>query len=369
MTAQDDILGAQGDSWLRQGGSWTARGDARSHKATRDSRKATIFSLGSCNTRSMSPAPPCVDRAFFLGLAPVLLALLIPILLAGCAAAGPPARLADAVPPQRAWAAACNDNDSWDRPGPPFRIYGNTYYVGTCGITALLVVGGRGHTLIDSGTDKGAAIVLDNIRTLGFDPADVDTLLMSHEHFAHVGGMARVQAATGAEIVTASAAAAVLRTGKPGPADPQAASGHPTFPPVTGSIRELGDDRPLAFSGTDFRPIFTPGHTPGALSWAWRACEGSECKTIVYVDSLNPISADGYRFSDNPALVAAFRKGIAAVAGIECDIVIAPHPVAVQWRDRLLGTRPLIDRNGCRAFAATVTDRLDKRLATEAKGG
>ena len=109
-------------------------------------------------------------------------------LVAGCATARP-APLADAGAGQRAWAAACEDFDEWDKPGPPFRIYGRTYYVGTCGISALLIVGPDGHTVIDSGTDEGAKAVLANIRALGFDPRDVKTLLTSHEHFDHVGGI------------------------------------------------------------------------------------------------------------------------------------------------------------------------------------
>ena len=295
----------------------------------------------------------------------------IAVLLASCSTAAPPPApsLTDAQDGQKAWAAACADFDEWDKSGPPFRIYGNTYYVGTCGISTLLIAGASGHTVIDSGTDKGAAIVLANIRKLGFDPSDVGTLLMSHEHFDHVGGMARLQAATKATVVTTPAAAIVLRSGRPGADDPQAASGHPDFPSVTGAIEEMSDARPRKFAATEFRPIFTPGHTPGAMSWAWRACEGRECKTIVYVDSLNPISADGYRFSDHPGLVAAFRQGVAAIAASDCDIVIAPHPAAVQLRDRLLGNRQLIDREGCRAFAATVAERLDARLAKEADGG
>lgn len=294
-------------------------------------------------------------------------------LLAGCATTPVPAPLAEAASGQRAWAAACKDGDGWDKPGPPFRVYGQTYYVGTCGITALLVTSPQGHTLIDSGTDKGAEIVLANIRALGIEPRDVSTILMSHEHFDHVGGMARIQAATGAAIVATTEAAAVLRTGRPGKGDPQAASGHPPFPPVTGALLELAPGKWVRV-GTSvgrqgFMPIATPGHTPGAMSWQWENCEGSDCKTIVYVDSLNPISSDGYRFSDHPELVAGMRAGIARIAAADCDIVIAPHPGAVQLRERLLGNRPLIDREGCRAFAATATTRLDKRLATEAAGG
>jgi metallo-beta-lactamase class B len=298
----------------------------------------------------------------------VRLSALCLLMLAGCATTQV-AQLPDAAPGQRAWAAACADNDSWDKPGPPFRIHGETYYVGTCGITALLVSRPSGLTLIDTGTDKGAEIVLANIRALGFEPTDVKTILMSHEHFDHVGGIAKIQAATGARIVTTAEAAKVLRSGVTDPADPQAQSGHPPFPPVTGPIVSLdGPDGALS-AGSTFRSISTPGHTLGATSWSWQECEHAVCKTIVYVDSLNPISADGYRFSSHPDLVAGMRRGIAAIAAADCDIVIAPHPGAVRLRDRLLGKRALIDREGCRAFAATATERLDKRLATEAAGG
>ena len=354
--AQADTSRAQADTLRTQADTWATQADVKSRKLTRDSHKPTVFSLGPCNTRSMSyTARP-------------RLALLAPLLLAACATTAP-TQIADAGPGQEAWVTACADNDGWDKPGPPFRLHGQTYYVGTCGITSLLVTSPKGHTLIDSGTDKGAEVVLANIRALGFDPKDVKTILMSHEHFDHVGGMARLQAATGATILATAPAAAVLRTGKPGAGDPQANSGHPAFPPIAGKLVVFDGERPQPISDRRFQPMLTPGHTPGATSWAWRECEGEACRQIVYVDSLNPISADGYRFSDHPALVTGMRAGVAKVAASECDIVIAPHPGAVALRKRLNGERPLVDREGCRAFAATVTERLDKRLATEAKGG
>jgi metallo-beta-lactamase class B len=297
-----------------------------------------------------------------------ILALAALALVGACTTPKSP-RLADAAPAQRAWTAACSDADDWNKPGPPFRVFGNTYYVGTCGITSLLIVGDKGMTVIDSGTDKGAQIVLRNIRALGFDPADVTALLMTHEHFDHVGGMARLQAATGAPVYTTAAAARVLRSGATDPADPQAQSGHPPFPPVTGRIVVIdAASAPGPIEGK-LAPISTPGHTLGALSWTWRECEDAVCRTLVYADSLNPISADGYRFSSHPDLVKAFRKGIAAVGGAPCDILIAPHPVAAGWRDRLVGVKPLVEAAGCRAYAGVASQRLDKRLAEEAGGG
>jgi metallo-beta-lactamase class B len=242
--------------------------------------------------------------------------------------------------------------------------------VGTCGISSLLVAGGDGHVLIDSGTDAGAEAVLANIRALGFDPRDVNTILMSHEHFDHVGGMDRLQKATRATIVATPAAAAVLRSGRPSPDDPQAGSEHPPFAPVAGPIAALESFGPVRFGGGAFMAIATPGHTFGATSWSWRACEaGNRCATIVYADSMNPISDDSYRFSDHPALVAAFRKGIASVAAADCDIVLAPHPGAVDLRKRLSGEKPLVDPGGCKAYADGVARRLDARLAKERNGG
>ena len=53
--------------------------------------------------------------------------------------------------PQSAFLEKCEDWDKWDKPAPPFELLGDTWYVGTCGISALLVIGGGEHILIDSG--------------------------------------------------------------------------------------------------------------------------------------------------------------------------------------------------------------------------
>ena len=44
----------------------------------------------------------------------------------------------------------CDDWDDWNKPSPPFRIFGNSYYVGTCGISAILVTSDEDHILIDA---------------------------------------------------------------------------------------------------------------------------------------------------------------------------------------------------------------------------
>jgi metallo-beta-lactamase class B len=90
------------------------------------------------------------------------------------------------------------------------------------------------------------------------------------------------------------------------------------------------------------------------------------CRTIVYADSLHPISNDKYRFSDHPATVAAFRASIAKIAASPCEILLTPHPSASGMPDRLALGRPLLDADACKAYAAARSKDLDDRLAKEA---
>lgn len=262
-----------------------------------------------------------------------------------------------------AWAAACKDFDDWDKPAPPVRIHGNSYLVGTCGIASILITGQDGHVLIDSGTEAGAEVVLDNIRRLGFRPRDVRILLHSHEHIDHVGGIARLQQATGAKLYASPTAARVFATGAATADDPQAGM----HPPIRSAnvAKIVANGEQVRLGGIMLTAIATPGHTPGALSWRWVGCDGGVCRTMVFADSMSPISRDDYRFSDHPAYVAAYRTGIARIADSPCEILLTPHPSASDMRTRMLGDKPWQDDTGCKAYAQSIAKRLDERLAKE----
>lgn len=287
----------------------------------------------------------------------------LPVALIG--ASPPLVRPAETPSPPTAaqWAKECEDQDEWDKPGPPFRIHGNTWYVGTCGISAILVTSPDGHALIDSGTAKGAELVRANVARLGFWIGDVKGLLMSHEHFDHVGGMSLLQEWSGAALITSEAAASVMRSGKAAPADPQ--FGDLPDMPALGKVFATNEKGTVIVAGTAFKPVPTPGHTPGGMSWTWESCEAGDCKTIVYADSLSPVSVAGYRFSDHPEAVTEFRYSIYRLAELDCDIIITPHPGASALRARILGPG-LIDSDGCMAYAKKAMAKLDARLAEEA---
>jgi len=304
--------------------------------------------LGACTAASESaPAPASAEASAPAPAAP--------------SATGPSA--ASSAGGERAWAAACAGQDGWDQPGPPFRIHGNSWYVGTCGIAAILVAGEDGHVLIDGGTGNAPDLIAANIAALGLRLADVKVLLASHEHFDHVGGLAELQRRSGARLLSSPAAAPVLASGVGAADDPQAGIHEPFDAARVDGL--VGGGEPVRLGALSLTPVFTPGHTAGALSWQWQSCEGDDCRTIVYADSLSPISADGYRFSDHPAYLAAYRAGLERLDGLECDILLTPHPSASAVRERI-AAGSLTDPAACRRYADSIRQRLATRLAEEA---
>jgi metallo-beta-lactamase class B len=281
----------------------------------------------------------------------------------------PPPRVERPVAPLEsagpAFAAACKDWDDWDKPAPPVRIHANTYLVGTCGISAVLITGSEGHILIDGGTEAGADLITSNIRKLGFRLRDVKILLHSHEHLDHVGGIARLQRLSGAQLYASPPAAGVLRTGAAGAGDPQAGM-HPPFAAARVD-HVVADGAQVRLGNLMLTAVATPGHTPGAMSWHWVSCHGGVCRTIVYADSLSAVSRDGYRFSEHPEYLAAYRASIAKVGALDCDILLTPHPSASDMVRRLAVAK-VENPNACRDYAASLTRQLEERLAKEAAG-
>jgi metallo-beta-lactamase class B len=289
---------------------------------------------------------------------------LIGLLLAGAGLPPEKAFRAPSTSPGAALASAGEGRDGWSDPAPPARIFANVYYVGTCGITSLLITSGSGHILVDGATAEAAPHIVANIRSLGFDPRRVRYLVNSHEHVDHAGGFAALKQLTGAKLVARAEARTVLESGRVDPADPQAGA-IPGFSGVKVD-RLIADGGTLRLGPLTLTAHATPGHTAGSTSWSWRACEGRACRSMVYADSLTAVSAEGYRFSDHMEQVARFRAAFDTVARLDCAILVTPHPSASDLFRRIAGSAPLADRKACVNYSAAARKRLDERLAREA---
>ena len=267
-------------------------------------------------------------------------------------------------------ATQCASCAAWNAPQTPFRIYGNTYYVGTHELSAILIASSQGSVLIDGDLAESAPQIADHIRTLGFRPADIRLILNSHAHFDHAAGIAPLQRLTGAKVAASPWSAKVLRRGTPEPDDPQHDLAPPPYAGVP-NVELLHDKQTLKVGPLALTAHFTPGHTPGGTSWSWTSCEQQRCLHIVYADSLTAVSANNYRFSDHPDLLAGFDRSFAKLETMPCDILLTPHPgfsdILKHLEAREKGGQPdaFIDPKSCRQFALASRQGLAKRIAQE----
>jgi len=261
----------------------------------------------------------------------------------------------------------------WTLPQAPFRVHGNTYYVGTRGLSAVLIASDAGHVLIDVPMEENLDLIEASIRALGFRVEDVRLILNSHAHHDHAGGIAGMALRSGAEVRASSASARALRLGGNDPDDPQYVSA-PAFTPVS-RVGVFEEGARLRLGAIEVSAHPTPGHTPGSTSWSWRSCEGKRCLTVVYADSLSAMANPPYRYSDprHPERIENFRRGLKALARIDCDILITPHPEASGFFDRLARREAgeadaLRDRDACRHYAEAASERLDEQIGRESAG-
>jgi metallo-beta-lactamase class B len=257
----------------------------------------------------------------------------------------------------------------------PFRVYGNTYYVGVHGLSSILITSPRGHVLIDGALSESAPKIAANVRALGFRIEDVKLILNSHVHYDHAGGIAELQRMSGAVVAASEPTALVLKSGHSGPDDPQFGILSPI--PTVATVRIVKDLEILRVGPLVITAHFTPGHTRGGTSWTWRSCEQERCLHIAYLDSLTPISADDFRFSRSrtyPEVLQDFEHSFATITALPCDILLTPHPSVsnlwerLQKRDKDGDPNAFVDQSACKRYADNARANLQKRLAQEAAG-
>lgn len=264
----------------------------------------------------------------------------------------------------------CKQCATWNVPHDPFKVYGNTYYVGTNALSSVLITSQAGHVLIDGALEESVPQIAAHIRALGFRVEDIKLIVNSHVHYDHAGGIAELQKRSGARVAASNWTAGVLKKGEVPRSDPQFGLIRPI--PKVAQVEILKDGQTLSAGAVTITAHFTPGHTPGGTSWTWQSCEGGRCLNLVYADSLTPVSADSFLFTrskEYPRAVDDFEKSYAFLDSAPCDILLTPHPSFSNLFERLeqRKTKPdaMIGAGACRALAESSRQSLKERLAQE----
>ncbi|MBN1235149.1 MAG: MBL fold metallo-hydrolase [Methanotrichaceae archaeon] len=144
------------------------------------------------------------------------------------------------------------------------------YVVGGSGLSApedafvYLVDAGSELVLIDAGVGYGAGRIEDNIRSLGWQPAQVWHIIATHCHIDHIGGLFDWKERYGSKII----AHELDRAGIEGENNKLTAASMygVDYKPVKVDTILKGGAEKLILGDLEFNFLHTPGHTPGSIS-------------------------------------------------------------------------------------------------------
>jgi len=118
--------------------------------------------------------------------------------------------------------------------------------------------------LIDTGAGWSVDKIIKNIEKLGFDPQALKTVLLTHCHIDHIGGVPEIKRRFGSRIHIHELDAPPVENGDP---ILTAANWYQTnFPPTRVDVKFNLPEEKLTFGEQKIICLHTPGHTTGSIS-------------------------------------------------------------------------------------------------------
>jgi glyoxylase-like metal-dependent hydrolase (beta-lactamase superfamily II) len=203
-------------------------------------------------------------------------------------------------------------------------------------ITCLLVDTGARRILVDAGAgalDPQTGRLIENLADAGIAPSDIDTVILSHGHPDHIGGLVDGDGSLIFPTAPVLLSKKEWRFWMEGEAERVLPAETGAFLlefavetlPIVQQCLELVDDEGEPFGGVHYLPA--PGHTPGHL--AVELLSRGERLLFIADLVLHPLHVahpDWYSVVDaDPVLVAQTRRALFAKAADEDCLVHAFH--------------------------------------------
>jgi metallo-beta-lactamase class B len=220
--------------------------------------------------------------------------------------------------------ALAQNSPDWTEPFPAFHVAGNLYYVGSKGLANYLITTPQGNILINSDLESNVPMIKASIEKLGFKFEDTKILLISHAHWDHDAGSAKIKELTGASYMVMDADVPVIESG--GKADFQYGDNPNYLYPPTKVDRVLHDGDEVRLGGAVLVAHLTPGHTKGCTTWTMKVTEGGKTYNVVIIGSpnVNP----GYKLIHNknyPQIAEDYERMWRVLKLLPCDIFLGAH--------------------------------------------
>jgi metallo-beta-lactamase class B len=192
----------------------------------------------------------------------------------------------------------------------PAKVFDNLYFVGMTEYSAWALTTSRGIIVIDTIYDYSVEDeVVNGLKKLGLNPADIKYALVSHAHTDHIGGAKYLQEHFGAKVVMSKE-------------DWDFADR--TIPERIRPKRdvEARDGDKLTLGDTTITLHLTPGHTPGTISSIYQVKDRGRTHTVA---TWGGTTIQGGRPETYLAYIASADRYRDIVKKSGADIVLSNH--------------------------------------------
>ena len=262
----------------------------------------------------------------------------------------------------------------WTQPYPPYRVIANVYYVGSNDLASYLIVTPQGDILINSSLTSSPELIKKSVEQLGFKFSDIKILLISHAHYDHCAGSARIKQMTHAKYMVMDGDVSVVESG--GETDFQygASKDKDAHYPPAKVDRVLHDGDEVKLGGMVLVAHKTPGHTKGCTTWTFTVVDKGKKYNVVIVGSpnVNP----GYKLVNNktyPQIAQDYEQTFRVLKALPCDVFLGAHGGYYDMEAKYArlkdgGENPFIDPAGYKAYVADREQAFEAELKKQEDG-
>jgi metallo-beta-lactamase class B len=215
----------------------------------------------------------------------------------------------------------------------PAKLFDNVYIIGRTGTAVYAITTSAGIILIDSGYQADVeSILLNGMKKLGLDPAQVKMILITHGHVDHFAGAPYLQEHYGARVYLSQPDWDLME-------HPPAAGKAPKGPPpvlpkhdmvmMEGQAIALGDEKIV--------PVFIPGHTPGSMGLIFPVKDNGK----THMAAIFGGTMMGSVLVESDEALAQYAKSIAhfkeETRKAKVDVELQNHPLYDNLQDKLTG--------------------------------
>src|SRR5262249_12546531 len=154
----------------------------------------------------------------------------------------------------------------------PAKVFDDVYFVGTKDRSAWALTTADGIILIDTTFEYEAEqVIVGNLKKLGFDPASVKYVIISHAHSGEIGGAKLMQDRYGSRIVIGAGDWDTIE--KPVNQFP---NGKPRRDIAVNDVQKI------TLGGRTVTLVPMPGHTAGTLSMIFEVKDRGKPLTVAF---------------------------------------------------------------------------------------